>query len=73
MNKGNFKKDYIISDTDVFFKSSDETFEAFYVRVFNFLIINNRLAEAVRIHVDPTWTNPKSNWIAIDYINISNK
>ena len=62
---------YPMADTVVFYKQKDETLEAFYIRVFNSLIINNQLVEAVRINLDPTWVKPNSNWIAVDYTNLS--
>ena len=58
-------------DTDVFYKQKDETFEVFFTRTINQLITYNHLVAETRIHIDFNDNTKNSNWIAVDYLNLS--
>jgi hypothetical protein len=64
-----------MTDTDVFHKGSDETNEAFFVRMINTIIISNqpRQVSAVRIHYDLKDLTYNDNWIAVDYVKLPNE
>ena len=64
---------YHMADTDVFHKLKDETFEIFLTRTLNQLITFNRLIETTRVHIDFNDNTKNSNWIAVDYINLSSE
>jgi hypothetical protein len=64
---------YQLTDTDVFYKQKDETFEIFFTRTFNQLMIINRPINETRIHINFNDNTKNANWIAVDYINLSNE
>lgn len=61
----------IFTDTGVFYKQKDETFELFLTRVFNTLMIINRPVNETKIHIDFNNSSTGSSWITVEYINLS--
>lgn len=64
---------YHMKETEVFYKEKNETFEAFFTRIINQLVTFNRLVNETRIHIDFNDNTKYSNWLAVDYIDLSNE